>query len=211
MNTKQILIPFILVLTIIILAGVVLIRYWHQTSGGAEVSFAKEDYRIEERDDATYIVMDRVGFTAKVPNGWAAEIKYDDLPGGRVEYWVSVASSDLEGYPEIGQGCGFSIGTTIDEVLNQKIKDEIKFVQENPTRFEELGYNIEYATPVMVSGKSAFFWISPGVEPPMRQITGVTIPWGGDILLSLSSGTVPGYNEVCLPIWNEFLTGVVIE
>ena len=35
--------------------------------------FAKDDYKIENRSDGTYIVVEKVGLTAKVGSGW--EIK----------------------------------------------------------------------------------------------------------------------------------------
>jgi len=201
----------IFVIAVAIIAGGVFVLYQYELADDVFSLFAKKDYKIKERDEGVYIIIDSIGFTAKAPDGWIAEIQEDDLPGVGVEYWVKVTSADLEGYPEIGEGCGFSIGVTIDEERNQKVKDEIEFVQKNPEKFNELGYDFKYASSGMISGKPALFWLSSDADFPMRQMNGVTVPLGGERLLSISSGTIPGYNEICLPIWQKFLMAIKIE
>ena len=51
----------------------------------APTLFSKGDYKIEERADGKYIVVEKVGLTCKVPEGWKIEIRGDDIP--EPEYW----------------------------------------------------------------------------------------------------------------------------
>ncbi|MDD5738583.1 MAG: hypothetical protein PHY72_01495 [Candidatus Pacebacteria bacterium] len=66
-----------LILGVVILAGIAGIFYYKYKSNGVygELAeppklFEKGDYKVEDRADGQYIVVDKVGLTAKVPDGW---------------------------------------------------------------------------------------------------------------------------------------------
>ena len=94
-------IAIFLVLAVVILAVGVGIFYYKfylpKTVGGnSELGgerseppklFSKGDYKVEERTDGKYIVVDKVGLTAKVPDGWRVEFEGEDNPDGTSQHW----------------------------------------------------------------------------------------------------------------------------
>jgi hypothetical protein len=93
-------IAILLILGVVILAGVAGIFYYkyvHLTRLGAQAPklFEKGDYVVEDRPDGKYIVVDKVGLTAKVPDGWRVEFEGDDMPDGTSQYWVNLLLVDI--------------------------------------------------------------------------------------------------------------------
>jgi hypothetical protein len=174
--------------------------------------FGKEDYKIEERTDGKYIVVPKVGLTAKVPEGWKVEkVKSSGYPES--EYWINLYSPDAKVFDILTEGCGISImvGTakeTVDEVRNN-----IKVIKKNPNiNPEEIsyiykGYTLEI---VRISNYQGLRWKAPE-RPKMGQALGLDIPIDKDKLISFDTLFPPGFKEKCAPIWKEFLENVEIK
>ena len=173
--------------------------------------FAKEDYKIEEREDGKYIVVEKVGLTAKVPEGWDIKIEGDDIP--EPEYWVNLSSPDAEVKDILIKGCGISIMAGIAKENTEEVKNNINLIQENPdVKPEEISYIYkDYIFEVVkIINHQGLKWISPE-KPVFGQATGIDIPTGDEKLISFSTQFPPGYKEKCSPIWEEFLKNLVIE
>ena len=173
--------------------------------------FAKEDYKIEEREDGKYIVVEKVGLTCKVPEGWNIKIEGDDIP--EPEYWVNLSSPDAEVKDIPIKGCGISIITGIETKNIEEIKDNIKILQEYPDiKPEEISYIYkDYILEVVkINNYQALKWIAPE-KPTIGQGLGVNIPVDDEKLISLNTRFLPDYKERCSLIWEEFLKNIVIE
>ena len=173
--------------------------------------FAKEDYKIEEREDGKYIVVEKVGLTAKVPEGWDIKIEGDDIP--EPEYWVNLSSPDAEVKDIPIKGCGISVITGIETKNIEEIKDNIRILQEYPDiKPEEISYIYkDYILEVVkISNYQALKWIAPE-KPTIGQGLGVNIPVDDEKLISLNTRFLPDYKERCSLIWEEFLKNIVIE
>jgi len=173
--------------------------------------FAKEDYKIEEREDGKYIVVEKVGLTCKVPEGWNIKIEGDDIP--EPEYWVNLSSPDAEVKDILIKGCGISIMAGIAKENTEEVKNNINLIQENPdVKPEEISYIYkDYIFEVVkIINHQGLKWISPE-KPVFGQATGIDIPTGDEKLISFSTQFPPGYKEKCSPIWEEFLKNLVIE
>ena len=173
--------------------------------------FAKEDYKIEEREDGKYIVVEKVGLTCKVPEGWDIKIEGDDIP--EPEYWVNLSSPDAEVKDIPIKGCGISIITGIETKNIEEIKDNIKILQEYPDiKPEEISYIYkDYILEVVkISNYQALKWTAPE-KSIIGQTLGVNIPIGEEKLISFDTLFPPEYKEKCSPIWEEFLKNIIIE
>jgi len=173
--------------------------------------FAKEDYKIEEREDGKYIVVEKVGLTAKVPEGWDIKIEGDDIP--EPEYWVNLSSPDAEVKDIPIKGCGISVITGIETKNIEEIKDNIRILQEYPDiKPEEISYIYkDYILEVVkINNYQALKWIAPE-KPTIGQGLGVNIPVDDEKLISLNTRFLPDYKERCSLIWEEFLKNIVIE
>ena len=173
--------------------------------------FAKEDYKIEEREDGKYIVVEKVGLTCKVPEGWNIKIEGDDIP--EPEYWVNLSSPDAEVKDIPIKGCGISVITGIETKNIEEIKDNIRILQEYPDiKPEEISYIYkDYILEVVkINNYQALKWIAPE-KPTIGQGLGVNIPVDDEKLISLNTRFLPDYKERCSLIWEEFLKNIVIE
>jgi len=174
--------------------------------------FSKEDYKIEERGDGKYIVVEKVGLTAKVPEGWKSEIKGDDVP--EPEYWINIFSPDTEiSGGIVAKGCGVSIMAETAKETVETLKKNITLIQENPQiKAEEISlqYKDYILEVVKISNHQALKWIGPE-NPKIGQGAGVEIPLQEDRLISLATRFPLGYKEKCFLIWEDFLKNVVIE
>jgi len=182
-----------------------------ETSQGPTL-FAKEDYKIDEREDGKYIVVEKVGLTCKVPEEWDIKIEGDDYP--EPEYWVNLSSPDAEFEKSIPtKGCGISIIIGQEEENIEDIKNNVKMLQENPNIMPEEISNIYkgYKLNVIdVSNHQALFWIAPE-KSVLGQGIGVNIPINNKNLISFNTRFLPNYKEKCSPIWEEFIKNIIIE
>jgi hypothetical protein len=173
--------------------------------------FAKEDYKIEVREDGKYIVVEKVGLTAKVPEGWKIEIEGSDIP--EPEYWVNLSSPDAEVKDILTKGCGISIMAGISAENVKQTTNNIILVQKHPDiKPEEISYIYkDYTFEVIgIDNHQALKWIAPE-KPIIGQGLGVNIPVSDEKLISFDTRFLPDYKEKCFPIWEEFLKNIIIE
>ena len=174
--------------------------------------FGKEDYKIEEREDGKYIVVEKVGLTAKVPEGWKVEFKGNDIP--EPGYWITLLSPDAEVKDIPIKGCGVSIiiGEEIKNV--EEVRNIIKILKEHPEiKPEEISYTYKnYILKVVeINEHEALKWIAPK-RPTLGQGLGINIPLKDrKNLISFNTRLLPGYEQKCSQIWEEFLNNVEIE
>ena len=182
-----------------------------ETSQGPTL-FAKEDYKIDERKDGKYIVVEKVGLTCKVPENWDIKIEGDDI--SESEYWVNLLSPDVEFEKSIPiKGCGISIIIGLEEENVKDAKNNIKILQENPDiKPEEISYTYEgyILNVVNVDNHQALLWIAPE-RSVIGQGTGINIPINNENLISFSTRFLPNYKEKCSTTWEEFIKNIIIE
>ena len=205
------------IILVILLAAIGGFFYWLWQKPAPEgpqppTLFSKEDYQIEEREDGKYILIDKIGFSAKIPDGWTIEKqKTSDI---EPQYWVDISSPDSKIENSIlVKECGISIVAGIAEENYEELKQEIEILRENPaiepkeisSLYED--YELEI---IKVKNYFALKWIAPE-NKLIGQARGVDIPLLENKLLSLDTLTPPGYKEKCLPIWEEFLENIEIK
>jgi len=168
--------------------------------------FAKEDYKIEEREDGKYIVVEKVGLTCKVPEGWEIKIEGNDIP--EPEYWVNLSSPDAEVKDILIKGCGIGITAGSAKETAQEIKERIKLLQENSQKSETIrkGHTSEI---IEVSGYLGIKGVTE--NSIIGKAIAIDIPVGEENLIRLDTLFPLGFQEKCSPIWEEFLKNVVIE
>ncbi|MCD6500923.1 hypothetical protein J7K42_02865 [bacterium] len=180
----------------------------------APTLFSKEDYKIEEREDGKYIVVEKVGLTAKVPEGWRIEFEGSDIP--EPEYWVNLYSPDFETTTGnvLKTGCIISITAQTAKKTHQELIENIKILQENPeeaTRLLKEDYVLaEDFTLVNINDYDALEIIFQE-SSMMGGGMNINIPFGDYKLISLGLGFPLEYKEKCSSRWEEFLRNVVIE
>lgn len=206
-----------LVLGVVILAGIAGIFYYKSKIGGEEVNkpnppklFSKGDYVVEDRADGKYIVVPKVGLTAKVPATWRVEFEGNDLPDNTSQYWVNLLSPDAVMGSTIQKGCGINIVVhNNDEDGLQEIKGEILslkngLVIDNPNK---KNYQFEAKN---IGGVNAIYWKSPE-KPIIGQGVGLNIPVGENTLINIGGKLLPEFKEKCLPAWEDFVKNIVIK
>ncbi len=94
--------------------------------------FGKDDYKIENRTDGTYVLIDKVGLTAKVPEGWETE-KINNSNENNTNYWINLSSPDAEFKDILIKGCGISILSGTSQENYSTIKEKIN----DPTQIHQ--------------------------------------------------------------------------
>ena len=238
MQTKR---NFILLIIVIIMIASMVGGYffmgWKPTTKPIEeeeitysppILFSADDYKIEEKLEGKFIVIEKVGFSAKAPKGW--EVKKEGgksyySPAGE-EYYITMLSPDATTSEKtntiLGKGCGVSILVfTSDKKEIEEIRTVIDFLKEHPgattkevlsgvpLKFFSFTRDYTYKTREISN-----YSVLEGVlskNPLFDQIIGIQIPLNEDKLIVLETGFPPGYKEKCLPIWEEFLKTVIIK
>jgi len=209
----------LLVLVLVILLGVGGFFYWKNylaksNEQGGERSepprlFGKEDYRVEEKEDGKYIVVDKVGLRVKVPEGWRVEMKNTPDAEGN-EYWVDMYSENATGTSYLKRGCGISIIVTKSEEYNQEIREKIVKLKNNES-LESYGIvKIIENKVVNIENKEALGWLSD-VHEIAGQFTGIGVPIGLKNVLEIKASFAKGFSSQCLPIWQEFMKTIEIK
>jgi hypothetical protein len=185
-----------------------------ETSG--PTLFAKEDYKIDERENGKYIVVEKVGLTCKVPENWDIKIEGDDYP--EPEYWVNLSSPDAE-FTSIllTKGCEIAIAAGTTEIQIKEIKDSIKFVENNQKNSEicsiilgtsECGEHI--FKKIEISEYRALEHIIPTSELFGESIA-INIPINEKNMIGIEGTFSEEYKEQCSPVWEEFIKNIIIE
>lgn len=170
--------------------------------------FSKGDYKVEDRADGKYIVVDKVGLTAKVPDGWKVEFEGNDMPDGTSQYWVNLLSQDAEKKSGLlMKGCGVSvlIGKNKDA---QDIKNAIENINDGMNKMKEIRPDFVFNI-ITVSTKKALESVSP-VRKIFGEAISVNIPTEENIIV-LETRIPEGYENICSTIWEGFLETIDLK
>jgi len=156
-----------LILGAIILAGVAGVFYFKIKNGkefagqtSAPKLFEKGDYKVEDRADGKYIVVDKVGLTAKVPDGWRVELK-NTPDTGSSEYWVELLSSDANFDSLPKKGCKINILSVASKENTQTIQDMVNQAKVGQYRNKEAFFKDYQYDVIQINGKDILRSISP--------------------------------------------------
>ncbi|MDO8524796.1 MAG: hypothetical protein Q7R99_04195 [bacterium] len=204
----------LLVLVAVILAGVAGIFYYKSKIGGekseAPKLFSKGDYVVEDRADGKYIVVNKVGLTAKVPTDWRVEFEGNDLPDGTSEYWVNLLSQDAEKKGSfLMKGCGITITLGYEENNNKDLNEQILAIQNNDqdNNLFRAGYQYE----ILSVGKNRGIKWTGEKNDTFGKNVGLDIPVGSVQTIGFSS-IFPVKNEVtCENTWGDFLKTIDLK
>jgi len=175
--------------------------------------FAKEDYKTEEREDGKYIVVEKVGLTCKVPEGWS--IKYQKTADIEPQYWVDAYSSDFATTTNniLAKGCIISTMVATAEKTAEEIEENIKLLQESPGEYEKLkeDYTLAKSFEIIEIDDYRALKIISQENKIVGQIINVDIAIRDKNWINFSVGFPLDYKGKCSQIWEEFLKNIVIE
>lgn len=212
-NKKKLGILLVFGVVILILAGG-FFYYKHKVNGNVVEKtepprlFSKGDYVVEERQDGKYIVVDKVGLTAKVPDGWRVEFEGEDKPDGTSQYWVNLMSQDAE--KENGilvKGCGISALVGLDSRNNEDIKNQIIAIREGSKYNLRENYNYEISK---IGNYEGVKWT--GVKRKFfGQNTGIDLALKDKYVVSFSSVFPETNEDGCKQLWSSFMETIIIK
>jgi len=214
MNKKLI---FLVILFLIIGGLFYFLFIWEipkkQEASQGPTLFAKEDYKIDEREDGKYIVVEKVGLTCKVPENWDIEIK--KTPDIEPQYWVDIYSPDIATTANdiLIDGCKMSITAGIQKQNNEEIKKNINILKENPDTIPEdisCIYEDYLLHVIKIDDIDTLRWIGPKY-PTIGQVFGIDIPIEDTKLIDITIVFPVKHKEKCSTIWEEFIKNIIIE
>ena len=183
-----------------------------ETSQGPTL-FAKEDYRIDEREDGKYIVVEKVGLTCKVPEEW--DIKIERNSDIKPQYWVDLFSQDAEIFDILIKGCGINITGWESEEDYKEIETKIKTIEETRAKlikgFEEYKYEYEIdkiSNHIVLKNKPSE---TDNKFTKYIKGEGLDILFGNYKILSINTSFPPFEKDRCALIWQEFINNIIIE
>jgi hypothetical protein len=179
--------------------------------------FGANDYKVTEKNGAKYIEIEKIGFTAKVPEGWKIEKK--QTPDIEPQYWVRLYSDNYKPSPRTsilpGKGCKIDVSAWTSKESNlerKKIIKELKAGKEDS--IEDLyikdGYNysvVDINNHEAVQQKTS----KDHVLSEFAQAILVDIPINGDKVLTLYIDFPPSDKEMCINNWGKFLKTIEIK
>lgn len=171
--------------------------------------FSKGDYKVEERQDAKYIVVDKVGLTAKVPDGWKVEIKNtSDVDSN--EYWVSLYSLNATGTDYLKKGCKINVTATNGEEYNKDLRERIVKLKNNEA-VESYGIVKMIENKIIkINDGDALSWLSD-IHEIAGQFAGLSIPIGLKTVLEMNASFAKDFSQQCSPVWEEFVKTIEIK
>ena len=174
--------------------------------------FAKDDYQVEQRTDGQYIVIAKVGFSAKVPDGWnVVKQKTADM---NEQYWVDLFSpdaTDLTKKSYMDKGCGISISAGIAEENNRDVRQQIQILKNGASTSTSTGFQKGNDYEVIQLGQyEALQWLSTE-KPIIGQFTGNYVPIDNTRNINFDTTFPVGYKEKCQPIWEDFVKTIKLE
>ncbi|MFH0739579.1 MAG: hypothetical protein V1819_00630 [bacterium] len=203
-----------LVLAVVILAGIAGIFYYKSKIGGEVVNkptpprlFSKGDYVVEDRTDGKYIVVNKVGLTAKVPPTWRVEFE-SNAPPNEEEYFVKLYSPNATGTDYLKNGCEIGIIVGDEEENNQNIRKEIQQVKDGVINCE----NNFPGTVCEVSSmgvREVLKWASKDLGA-IGQFLGVRVPIGEKDIIGISTSFSVASKDQCALDWQNFLKNIMI-
>jgi len=211
MPKKRTLLIYLIIILVVIAGG---FFYWWQTwqpwrenvpQAEPPRLFAKEDYQIEDRPDGKYVVIDKLGFSCKVPDGWTIEIQGDDYP--EPAYFLNLYSPDAKMEGILEKGCGISIMAGVAEEEAKNIREKIKQVENNidqstvePSQFKVID----------IDGRKALQQAEKEV-PKIGGAIALGMPMENTYLLNIGTRLTINYEIRCAQAWEELIASIVIE
>jgi len=183
-----------------------------ETSQGPTL-FTKEDYKIDEREDGKYIVVEKVGLTCKVPEGWSIEKKI--TPDIEPQYWVDLYSPDMTTTVNniLTDGCVIDIMAITAKQTNEKIRENIKLLKESPEKSDEIkeDYILAEKVKIVKIDESEAIEIISQANKNLGQAINIDIPIKSDKWISFNIAFPLKHKEKCFSIWEEFIKNIIIE
>jgi len=204
-----------LILGAIILAGVAGVFYFKIKNGkefagqtSAPKLFEKGDYKVEDRADGKYIVVDKVGLTAKVPDGWRVEFSNNTSQDVN-EYWVDLYSQDATGTDYLKKGCTINIIAGDEKENNQDIQQEIKLTKDGTKNCDDVFLD-RICEIYKISEKEVLKWIGKdrGIA---GQSLGMRIPVETGKIASINATFSSIDKEKCSTFWEEFVKAIDLK
>ena len=172
------------------------------------ILFNREDYIIQEQGNSKYLIVEKAGFSCKIPDDWTIEIEGSDIP--EPSYWANLLSPDANMNSTLNKtGCGITVMAEKNEERWQKMSDNIKLIKNGQTEIENMkeGYTLNTLT---IKNYEGLNWISPEHEI-LGQTVGINFILDQDTLITVGATLLPNYKQQCQPIWDEFLQSIVIK
>ncbi|MCX6790819.1 MAG: hypothetical protein NTV62_01325 [Candidatus Gribaldobacteria bacterium] len=215
-NRKKVKIIVSIVILLAIIGG---FFYWYETQVGSYQRnlnkkntsnlkipqlFSRGDYRVEDRVDGKYIVVDKVGLTAKVPAGWRVEFEGNDMSDGTSQYWVNLLSQDAEKKGSLViKGCGITMTLGYEEKNNKDLNEQILAMQDNSQ--DNNLFRTGYQYKIFNIGKNkGVKWIGKENDTFGKNV-GLDIPVGVAQTIGLSSIFPVNNAGICENHWEDFL------
>jgi len=172
--------------------------------------FEKGDYKVVSGGDGQYIVVDKVGLTAKVPDGWRVEFEGTDMPDGTSQYWVNLLSPDAEKTSGLlMKGCGITITLGYEENNNKDLKEQILAIQNKneDNNLFRTGYQYEIFS---VGENKGVKWAGKENDTFGKNV-GLDFPVGSEQTIGFSS-VFPVENKIiCEDSWGDFLKTIDLK
>lgn len=212
MSSKKII---ILIIILLVIGAGVFYWFWPEPVNGPAplfqgekppALFAKEDYQIEERADGKYIVVKKVGLSAKVPDNWIIEIEGDDFP--EPEYWVNLTSPDAEMTSTLIKGCGITLMIQNNKDEAESLIANIATIQKNPEKAQEIKPDYQVMI-VQIDANKGLKWSSPE-DNILGTVIGLDIPMD-NVVANIGTRLLPEYKDQCRLYWNEFLENLKLN
>ena len=209
---------FLVAIVLLIAAGGFF--YWwipnHQpdSSPNPPTLFEKGDYKVEDRADGKYIVVDKVGLTAKVPDGWSIEFEGSDYPNS--EYSIALYSPDVATTTSyiLTDGCIIGVMVLNAEREYEEIKKNIEILNKNPEKSDEILYNnYTLSTDIKITQISDYLAIKLTSRETANMGGGnsIRVPIKNGELLSSGISFPLNYKNKCFAIWEEFIKDIKIK
>jgi len=170
--------------------------------------FEKGDYRVEDRPDGQYIVVNKVGLTAKVPDGWRVEFSNNTSQDVN-EYWVDLYSQDATGIDYLKKGCVINIIAGDAKENNQDIRQEIGATKDGIKNCDSV-FSDKVCEIYKINEIETLRWMDKdrGIA---GQSLGIRIPVGTEKIASINATFSSSDKEKCFVSWDEFVKNIAIN
>ena len=170
--------------------------------------FEKGDYRVEDRPDGQYIVVNKVGLTAKVPDGWRVEFE-NNTPPNEKEYFIKLYSPNATGTDYLKNGCEIGIIVGNEEENNQNIRKEIQQVRDGVINCEN-NFPGTVCEVSNIGAREVLKWASKDLGM-IGQFLGVRVPIGEKDIIGISTSFSALSKDQCALDWQNFLKYIAIK
>lgn len=175
------------------------------------VLFGREDYQLQQKTDGQYIVIDRVGFSAKVPAGWKVEFETSSHASvNQEECTVSLQSPDTDAIKSsnLKNGCAITISAGFNPEVNSATKEKINRLSSTSTNYDDLlDKKIAYSI-IDISGNKI---LHSAIIETYGQGVGIKIPIKEKENIDIYSFFPKAEKEKCAQVWDEFIKNITLK